>query len=205
MTRPLRVGLTGGIGSGKSTVKQCFDDLQVPTVDADEISRSVTRPGQAAFDEVVGLFGKACLDDSGSLNRQYLRELIFARPAMKQKLEAIVHPRVREGIREFENKVNYPYCVICVPLLLETGGHTAMDRVLVVDAPEELQIARVSRRDGANEAQTRNIIKAQVSRSERLRHAHDIIVNDGNINDLKIRVGSLHDKYIELSLQKNNK
>ena len=202
MKHTMRVGLTGGIGSGKTAVKKCFDDLGVPTVDADEISHDITRPGLAAFDEVVALFGKECLDAAGNLNRHYLRELIFARPAMKKQLEAIIHPRVRREIQEFIGRVTYPYCIICIPLLLETGGQATMDRVLVVDAPEELQIARVSRRDRANEDQTRSIIKAQISREERLRCAHDIIVNDGNINDLKNQVVNLHDRYIELSLQK---
>ena len=205
MKQPMRVGLTGGIGSGKSTVKKCFDEIGVPTADADEISRRITRPGQAPFDEVVALFGTKCRDESGSLNRQYLREVIFADPAMKEELEAIIHPRVRAEIQEFINQVNYPYCIICIPLLLETGRQTTMDRVLVIDAPEELQIARVSRRDKANEEQTRRIINAQISREERLRRAHDIIVNDGSIDDLKNQVVKFHDRYIELSLQKNNK
>ena len=204
MKHPMRVGLTGGIGSGKSAVKTCFDELEVPTIDADEISRSITEPGQPAFDEIIALFGAECRDESGRLNRQYLRELIFSEPVLKQKLEAIIHPRVRSGIQAFINQVSYPYCIICIPLLLETGGQAAMDRVLVVDAPEELRIARVSRRDSTDEDQTRRIIKAQIGREERLRGAHDIIVNDGNINDLKNRVMTLHDKYIGLSLQKNN-
>lgn len=206
MNRPMRVGLTGGIGSGKSTVKDCFVELGVPAIDADEISHRITGPGQEALKEVVARFGAESLDESGNLNRQYLRQLIFAEPAMKNALEAIVHPRVRKEIQAFINKVTYPYCVICIPLLLETGGQSSMDRVLVVDVPEEIQVARVTRRDDTDEEQTRNIIKAQASRSERLRAAHDIIVNDGTIDDLKIQVGKLHDKYIGLSRQeKTNK
>ena len=204
MNRPMRIGLTGGIGSGKSTVKNYFDALGVPAIDADEISHRLTLPGQAAFNEVVALFGKESLDESGNLNRQHLRELIFTAPALKKKLEAIVHPRVREEIQTFINRVSYPYCIICIPLLLETGGQAIMDRVLVVDAPEELQVERVSCRDKTNEDRTRSIIMAQISRPERLRAAHDIIVNDGNMSDLKIQVGILHNKYIELSRQKNN-
>lgn len=204
MKHPMRVGLTGGIGSGKSTVKECFDELGVPTADADEISRRITGPGQAAFDEVVALFGKECQDEAGNLNRRYLRAVIFAEPDMKQELEAIIHPRVRAEIQKFINQVTYPYCIICIPLLLETGGQAAMDRVLVVDTHEELQVARVSRRDRTNEDQTRRIINTQVSREERLRRAHDIIVNDGSIDDLKNQVVNLHGRYFELSLQKNN-
>ena len=103
---------------------------------------------------------------------------------------------MRAEIREFTERTDYPYCIICIPLLLETGAQSSVDRVLVVDAPEELQVARVSRRDRTAEDQTRNIIKAQASRSERLRAAHDIIVNDGNINDLKTQVESLHERYL---------
>ena len=204
MNRPMRVGLTGGIGSGKSTVKNYFDELGVPTIDADEISHRLTMPGQAAFNEVVDLFGKESLDESGNLNRRHLRELIFTEPALKIKLEAIIHPRVRAEIQTFINQVKYPYCIISIPLLLETGGQATVDRVLVVDAPEELQVERVTRRDNTNEDQTRSIIMAQISRSERLRAAHDIIVNDGNMSDMKIRVVNIHNKYIELSRQKNN-
>ena len=202
--KPLQVGLTGSIGSGKSTVKKYFDEFNVPTVDADEISHRITRPGQPAFNEVVDLFGKESLDKSGYLNRQRLRELIFSIPAMKKKLETIIHPRVREEIQAFIQQVDYPYCVICIPLLLETNAQNAVDRILVIDAPQELQVERVTRRDKTSENLARSIIKAQISRTERLRAAHDIIVNDGSISDLKIQVGNLHDKYIELSHQKNN-
>ena len=127
------------------------------------------------------------------------------KPDKKQELEAIIHPRVRAEMQKFINQVTYPYCIICIPLLLETGGQATMDRVLVVDAPEALQVARVSRRDKASEEQTRSIINVQISREERLRYAHDIIVNDGSIDDLKNQVVKFHDRYIELSLQKNNK
>ena len=198
MKRTLRVGLTGGIGSGKSTVKACFDELGVPTIDADEISHRITKPGQAAFNEVVALFGEQSLDDTGNLDRRRLRELVFNEPALKKRLEAIIHPRVRAEIHAFTRQVDYPYCVICIPLLLETGAQTTVDRVLVVDAPEELQVARVSLRDNAEEQQTRSIIRSQVGREQRLHAAHDIIVNDGNINDLRTRVESLHEKYRRL-------
>lgn len=195
MKRLLRIGLTGGIGSGKTTVKNFFDELGAPTIDADEISHRITKPGQAAFDEVVALFGKESLDETGNLDRKRLRALIFDEPDLKQKLEAIIHPRVRAQIREFTDRVDYPYCIICIPLLLETGAQSTVDRVLVVDAPEELQVARVSRRDNADERQTRSIIRSQAGREQRLNAAHDIIVNDGNISDLKAQVDNLHERY----------
>ena len=195
MKRLLRVGLTGGIGSGKTTVKDFFDELGAPTIDADEISHRITKPGQAAFDEVIALFGKESLDETGNLDRKRLRALIFDEPDLKQKLEAIIHPRVRAQIREFTDRVDYPYCIICIPLLLETGAQSTVDRVLVVDAPEELQVARVNRRDNADERQTRSIIRSQAGREQRLHAAHDIIVNDGNISDLKAQVDNLHERY----------
>ena len=195
MKRPLRVGLTGGIGSGKSTVMKYFDDLGVPTIDADDVSRRLTKPGQSAFDEVVALFGAESLDETGNLDRRRLRALIFTEPALKKKLEAIIHPRVRSEIQEFTEQIDYPYCIICIPLLLETGTETTVDRVLVVDAPEELQVARVGLRDNAREEQTRSIIKSQVTRSQRLRAADDIIVNDGSISTLRTQVESLHEQY----------
>lgn len=198
MKRLLRVGLTGGIGSGKTTVRNFFDGLGAPTIDADEISHRITKPGQAAFDEVVALFGEESLDETGNLDRKRLRALIFDEPDLKQKLEAIIHPRVRAQIREFADRVDYPYCIICIPLLLETGAQSTVDRVLVVDAPEQLQVARVGRRDNADERQTRSIIRSQTGRAERLRAAHDIIVNDGNISDLKTRVENLHDRYMKI-------
>lgn len=201
MKRLLRVGLTGGIGSGKTTVKNFFDELGAPTIDADEISHRITKPGQAAFDEVVALFGKESLDETGNLDRKRLRALIFDEPELKQKLEAIIHPRVRAQIREFTDRVDYPYCIICIPLLLETGAQSTVDRVLVVDAPEELQVARVSLRDNAEERQTRSIIRSQAGREQRLNAAHDIIVNDGNINDLKAQVENLHKRYMMMGSQ----
>lgn len=195
MKRPLRIGLTGGIGSGKSTVMKYFDELGVPTIDADDVSRRLTKPGQSAFDEVVALFGTESLDETGNLDRRRLRALIFTEPALKKKLEAIIHPRVRVKIQEFTEQIDYPYCIICIPLLLETGTETTVDRVLVVDAPEELQVARVGLRDNAGEAQTMSIIKSQVARSQRLRAADDIIVNDGSIGTLRTQVESLHEQY----------
>ena len=202
MKRPLLVGLTGGIGSGKTTVKNFFDELGTPTIDADEISHRITKPGHAAFDEVVALFGKQCLDEGGNLDRRRLRAQIFNEPALKQKLEAIIHPRVRAEIREFTRRVRHPYCIICIPLLLETGAQSTVDRVLVVDAPEQLQVARVSRRDHAEEQQTRSIIRSQTGRTQRLQAADDIISNDGNISDLKALVETLHNKYMKIGSEK---
>ena len=199
MKRPLRVGLTGGIGSGKSTVKKYFAELGVPTIDADEVSHQIAKPGQAAFKDIVELFGVEILDSSGNLRRQHIRTLVFNDPSLKKKLEAIIHPLVRKEIRAFINKVNYLYCIICIPLLLETNARADVDRILVIDAPEKLQVLRASRRDKTDEKHIKSIINAQIDPGERLRAADDIIVNDSDFENLKFQVGRLHDKYIELA------
>lgn len=195
MSRPLRVGLTGGIGSGKSTVKNYFDELGAPTIDADEISHRLTRPGEEAFNDIVELFGEGCLDETGRLRRRYLRELVFSDPALRKKLESIIHPRVRAAIRDFVDRAAGAYCVICIPLLLETGAQESLDRVLVVDAPEELQLERAGRRDGAAARQVADIMKAQLGRAERLCAADDVIVNDGDLENLRAQVRRLHERY----------
>ena len=201
MKQPLRVGLTGGIGSGKTTVKRLFDALGTPTIDADETSHRITRPGQEAFDEVLAQFGKECLDETGNLDRRRLRALIFSAPALKKKLEAIIHPRVRAEIQAFTQRVDHPYCVLCIPLLLETGAQSSVDRVLVVDAPEALRVARVCLRDNADERQIMRIMKSQSGRGERLQAAHDIIVNDGSTRALQTRVASLHARYMKIGAE----
>ena len=200
MTGCLRVGLTGGIGSGKSTVERYFRELGAPTIDADAISRRVAEPGQPAFADLVALFGPEVVDDSGRLRRPLMRERAFKDLALKKRLEAVIHPLVRQEIQAFIDGADGPYCVICVPLLLETGGaRTRTDRILVVDAPEALQASRASRRDQADAAQIRQIIAAQLPREERLRAADDVISNDGSLENLKLQVERLHYKYLELA------
>lgn len=200
MTSCLRVGLTGGIGSGKSTVEGCFRDLGAPTIDADAVSRRVAEPGQPAFADIVALFGPEVVDDSGRLRRALMRERVFKDLALKKRLEAVIHPLVRQEIQAFTDSADGPYCVICVPLLLETGTARARtDRILVVDAPEALQASRASQRDQADAAQIRQIIAAQIPREERLRAADDVISNDGSLENLKLQVKRLHYKYLELA------
>ena len=199
MTSCLRVGLTGGIGSGKSTVERYFQDLGAPTIDADAISRRVAEPGQPAFADIVALFGPEVVDASGRLRRALMRERVFEDLALKKRLEAVIHPLVRREIQAFIDRVDGPYCLICVPLLLETGARPRMDRILVVDAPEALQASRASQRDQADAAQIRQIIAAQIPREERLRAADDVISNDGSLENLKLQVKRLHAKYLELA------
>lgn len=199
MTGCLRVGLTGGIGSGKSTVERYFRELGAPTIDADAISRRAAEPGQPAFADIVALFGPEVVDDSGRLRRALMRERVFKDLALKKRLEAVIHPLVRREIQAFIDNADGPYCVICVPLLLETGSRAHTDRILVVDAPEALQASRASQRDQADAAQIRQIIAAQMPREERLRAADDVISNDGSLENLKLQVKRLHDKYLELA------
>jgi len=196
MNGALRVGLTGGIGSGKSTVKGYFDDLHVPTIDADDISHQASRPGHPVFDDIVGLFGEHILDESGHLKRREIRELVFTDPGLRRQLEAIIHPRIRKAIQAFIDKVNYPYCIICIPLLLETNARKTIDRVLVIDIPETLQIARASQRDGTNEDDIRHILRAQINRKDRIDAADDIITNNEGFSHLKSQVDYLHNKYL---------
>ena len=193
------MGLTGGIGSGKSTVEGCFRDLGAPTIDADAISHRVAEPGQPAFADIVALFGPEVVDDSGRLRRALMRERVFKDLALKKRLEAVIHPLVRQEIQAFTDSADGPYCVICVPLLLETGARTRTDRILVVDAPEALQASRASQRDQADAAQIKQIIAAQIPRAERLRAADDVISNDGSLENLKLQVKRLHYKYLELA------
>lgn len=199
MTGCLRVGLTGGIGSGKSTVEGYFQELGAPTIDADAVSRRVAEPGQPAFADIVSLFGPEVVDDSGRLRRALMRERVFKDLALKKRLEAVIHPLVRQEIQAFTDSAAGPYCVICVPLLLETGARAHVDRILVVDAPEALQASRGSQRDQADAAQIRQIIAAQIPREKRLRAADDVISNEGSLENLKLQVKRLHDKYLELA------
>ena len=197
---PLKVGLTGGIGSGKTTVAAMFGDLGVPGIDADEISRAVTRPGQIGYQGIVDLFGAEVVAADGGLRRRRLREIVFADPALREKLEALIHPLVRAEILRLLKEVRYHYCLVSVPLLLEKArAADYIDRVLVVDAPEELQMTRAGGRDKTTKADIAKIMKTQVSREQRLAKADDVIDNSGDLDFLKRQVAALHRKYLRLS------
>ncbi|WP_428607917.1 dephospho-CoA kinase [Sedimenticola sp.] len=193
------VGLTGGIGCGKSAVTGCFAALGVPIIDADVVAREVVEPGQPALQEIAGQFGTEALDASGALNRSWLREHIFTHPDAKTRLEAILHPRIRHAMRQKLTKVAAPYAIFSIPLLFETGQDSGVDRVLVVDCPVELQISRVTQRDQATLAQTQSIIDSQIDRASRLAMADDIIDNSGSLHDLPPIIEKLHEKYLKLA------
>jgi len=196
----LRIGLTGGIASGKSTVERLFAAHGVPIIDSDVIAREVVAPGTPGLAQVRARFGDEVLLPDGSLDRRALRRLVFADPAARRDLEAIVHPLIRSAMAERSAAAGGPYQINVIPLLVEGGRRATLERVLVVDCPEALQIERVMQRDQVTEAEARAILAAQVSRSERLAAADDVIVNDGDAAALQAQVGALHAKYLHLAV-----
>lgn len=195
----LKVGLTGGIGSGKSAVSRLFAELGAPIIDADLIARQLVEPGQYALRKLAEAFGDAILNVDGSLNRAKLRQLAFSDPQIKQQLDAIMHPLIYREIDIQVSQLQYPYCVIVIPLLLETEKTQSVDRVLVVDCPPETQLQRVLDRDEINEEQAKAIIAAQADREKRLVHANDIIDNSKTWASLAEQVKNLHNSYLLLA------
>jgi len=199
MNQPLKVGLTGGIGSGKTVVTDLFADLSVPIIDADCISRELVKNGQPSYDKIIDLFGERVIDEHGELRRDYIRSVVFNDIVLKKQLESIIHPEVRKIIGEKLSAVNHPYCIISIPLLIESGLQRTVDRILVVDAPERLQISRACARDSVEPEDIKKVIHSQAKREERLRQADDIIINDSSIDHLKFQVEKLNVKYLKLT------
>jgi len=193
----LVIGLTGGIGSGKSTAADYFSALGVPVIDADEISHALTRPHQPALARITEAFGSDILDMNGALDRGQLRALVFEHPDLRKKLEAILHPLIRNEMHKLIETIDAPYCILSIPLLFETEQQDMVDRVLVIDAPPELQIKRSSQRDKRDEEELEAILGAQMDRKQRLSLADDVIVNDSTLDSLKQKVETLHRKYLE--------
>lgn len=197
-SKPWILGLTGGIGSGKSAAAQCFMELGVHLVDADNAARWVVEPGRPALAQIAEHFGASVLQADGTLNRSALRELIFKDPQQRVWLESLLHPLIREEIRQYLARAESAYAILVSPLLLETSQHQMVQRVLVIDVPESVQIERTVLRDKTNEEQVRAILKAQASRDERLSRADDVIVNDRDPAWLKSEVERLHHFYLTL-------
>jgi len=191
-----KVGLTGGIGSGKSTVAALFAELGVPIIDADLAGRAVVKPGRPAVTEIARTFG-ADLLVGGHLQRDRLRALVFTDPRRRRQLEFLLHPLIKAEMNEQVRKVSHAYCILCIPLLVEAGWRDIVDSVLVVDTSEAAQIARTMRRDGLTAAEVEAIMNSQVSRQVRLAQADEIIRNDGDIDDLRMQVNHLHDRYLQ--------
>lgn len=198
-SKALTVGLTGGVASGKTTAARGFEALGVPVIDADQIARQVVQPGQPALEEIRSAFGDEVLTASGKLDRARLRRLVFDDDEARRKLEAIVHPRIRETLTAQRDSVDGPYVVLVVPLLIESSWHDLVDRVLVVDVPEELQLERLMERDHVDEGLARRMLRAQLPRHERLAKADDILRNTGDTERLHRLIRQLHHRYMRLS------
>lgn len=196
------IGLTGGIGSGKSSAAKVFQELGAGIVDTDEIAHALTGPGGAAIPRIRRQFGADYIAADGSLNRARMRRLIFGDPASKKKLEAILHPLIRRQSQAQIAATQQPYALVVVPLLLETGAYRELiSRVLVVDCSEEQQIARTIQRSRLTADEVRAIMAAQLPRSERLARADDVLHNDNDIASLRRQAEILHAKYLSLSRQ----
>jgi dephospho-CoA kinase len=199
MSQRMRIGLTGGIASGKSTVAQRFVELGIPVIDADESSRFVVAPGQPGLAELTKRFGAGILTAGGELDRRALRDLVFADPQLRRDLEAILHPLIRVDMERRAGAAVGPYLVMAIPLLVEGGNQDRVDRILVVDVDEDVQLRRVMTRDSATLEQARAILAAQAPRAARLQAADDVIVNSGTVSDLKQAVDGLHERYLRLA------
>lgn len=200
-SRAYRVGLTGGIASGKSTVARLFAAVGVPIVDSDIIAREVVAPGQPLLASIAERLGPSALAPDGSLDRPAVRELVFANPAARAELEALTHPAIRAELERRSESATGPYVLLAIPLLVEKNLSHIVDRVLVVDCDESLQIRRLQARDGATLEQAKAILGAQVSRAARLQAADDVILNTGDLHQLRDQVAVLHGKYLDLARQ----
>jgi len=200
----LKIGLTGGIGSGKSTVAGIFQQQGIPVIDADEIAHELVEPGKPVLEKLAAEFGPRILTHGGELDRKALRNLVFHDPRAKFRLEAIMHPAVFAEMKRQAEKIQAPYCIFAIPLLIETDSQALVDRVLVVDCPERLQIERVKERDGLDESLIKRILATQATRQERIAQAHDLIVNTGDLSLLEKQVRDLHQNYLNLSRRRND-
>jgi dephospho-CoA kinase len=192
----LRVGLTGGIGSGKSTVAALFAKHGAAVIDTDAIAHQLSNPGQIAYDEIIRRFGKAILDQNRQINRSRLRGVVFDQPEQRKILEAILHPRIREEVNKQLDLIDSSYCIIVIPLLIEARFTDMVDRILVVDADETLQSKRAAARGVMSEAEIQKIMATQVDREVRLKQAHDLIVNNADVAHLETEVDRLHAYYL---------
>ena len=197
------VGLTGGIGSGKSTIAELFAELGVPVIDADLVARQVVEKGSPLLAEIAAHFGPEILLEDGALNRAALREKVFNHESEKQWLNQLLHPAIRHEMLQQLAAQRMPYCIFMVPLLIENKLTALCQRVLVVDVSEQTQMTRASKRDNNQLALIKNIMQSQVSRSERLQHADDVINNDADLSEslpqLKQKVLDLHHLYLQLA------
>jgi dephospho-CoA kinase len=199
--RVFRVGLTGGIASGKSTAAKFFGALGVPILDSDQIARDVVEPGQPPLERLVERFGPSILTPDGHLDRPALRDIVFSDPKARTDLEALTHPAIGAALEARSATAGGPYQILVIPLLVEKHLGSQVDRVLVVDCDEALQIGRLRSRDGSTLQQVRAILDAQVSRSTRLKAANDVITNEADMSAVQGQVATLHARYLALAAQ----
>jgi dephospho-CoA kinase len=199
------VGLTGGIGSGKSAASDHFKQLGITIVDADYAAREVVKPGTSALQKIEQHFGDEIIQSNGKLDRGRLRQRIFASPDEKQWLETLLHPLIRTQMEMALQQAQSPYVILSAPLLIEGGLYQRCDRVLVVDIPETLQITRTANRDSNSEEQIKKIIGSQISRKERLQKADEILDNSGSLAELQQQVETLHTTYLNYAREKADK
>jgi dephospho-CoA kinase len=198
----LVVGLTGGIASGKSLVGAMFVKLGAALIDTDQVARDVVAPGEPGLAAVAAEFGPGVLAPSGELNRRALRSLVFADDAKRQRLEAILHPLIRSRVRTKLAELEVPYALVAVPLLVETSFGELVDRILVVDCPESLQLERLIKRDAIPKEEALAMVRAQTDRATRLKAAHDVIDNSGTADATRRQVDLLNRRYLEIATQR---
>jgi dephospho-CoA kinase len=199
--RPYRIGLTGGIASGKSTAAKFFGALGIPILDSDQIAREVVEPGQPPLERLVARFGPSILTPDGHLDRPALRDIVFSDPMARADLEALTHPAIGAAMEARSAAAGGPYQVLVIPLLVEKNLSSHVDRVLVVDCDEELQVRRLRDRDGSTPEQAQAILGAQAPRAARLRAADDVITNEADMSAVQDQVAALHTRYLKLATQ----
>ncbi len=199
MSSPLTIGLTGGIASGKSTVQAMFAQLGVPVLDADQVAREVVAPGSAALREIADCFGADMLLADGTLDRRRMRERVFADAAERRRLEAITHPHIRARMRAWKAAQTAPYCILSVAILIEAGMQPLVDRILVIDLPEDLQQQRLRERDDIDAGLAQQMLAAQLPRAQRLAAADDVLLNGTDLAALHTGVAQLHAFYLDLA------
>lgn len=193
------VGLTGGIASGKSAASRVFESLGIPVLDADQTARDVVAPGTPALERIVQTFGQEILTPDGALDRAGLRRMVFNNASQRQALEAIVHPAVRQAMQQWRASQNAAYCVLAIPLLVESGLTTMTDRVLVIDVDEAVQRQRLMARDQIDAALAERMIRSQITRQDRLGAADDVVENHAGLAELESEIQDLHRRYLSLS------
>ncbi|WP_340674856.1 dephospho-CoA kinase [Paraperlucidibaca sp.] len=190
------LGVSGGIGSGKTAATDHFQTLGIDVIDADIVAREIVQIGESALADIAEHFGQNVLQADGTLNRAVLREIVFADPAQRKALEAITHPAIRQRLHEQCMAAQSPYAILASPLLWESGQAALTQRSLLIDASEATQLARASQRDGVSEAQIRAIMAAQWTREQRLAAADDVISNEGSVAELQQQINDIHQTYL---------